>query len=419
MKLGLRSRHILDRWFAVVLVGSLLAAGVGGVLASDAYLGSDSQVETRTVDRGQLTATYLHRATVTANASGTPFEQNTTVRNRSLYFERLMPVLSGEFALRYGGNGSVDVRVDRAIVLRNVESGEGDQLTVYWRQNRSVSNRSVTLAAGERVTVPFRVNVTAARADARAINERVGAPGETQVVVVTTVAATQTEAPGRTRQMTVRLPIESDGSVYRVSADPATAEFSRTVTERVDSSPGPLRAVGGPVLLVVGLAAAVTLGVLRSRDAIALSEQERAWLTYREDRTDFAEWINTVTLPADAVGDEAGTAATLADLVDLAIDAEEPVLHDPDADRYVVFHDGIPVTYRPPDDPAGGDPLAPADEKPAVDLDALADGDVGSSDSAGDGVEEMADAGDGPQEPPDAGATGDSRSGEDGDGMRD
>jgi hypothetical protein len=388
MNVGLRGRQLLDRWFGVVLVAALLLAGVGGVVTYDAYVASDTRVETRTVDQGRLTGTYAHRATVTGAAEGTPFEQNATVRNRSVYFERLMPVLSGEFGVRYGGDGTVDVRLRRAVVLVNAESGEGDQRTVYWRQNRSVTTRSATLAAGERATVPFRVNVTAATRAARDINERVGAPGDSRVVVVTSVVASQTGAPGRTKRMTVRLPIESDGDVYRVSAEPRTATFSRTVTERVAATPGPLRGVGGPLLLAVGLLAVAALGVLRSRDAIVLSEREREWLAYRDDRADFDAWINTVSLPAGAVGTDVATAASLADLVDLAIDADEPVVHDPESGRYVVFHEGIPITYRPPTDPAGEDPLADEAEKPAVDLDALADGDAESSDTAGGGVEE-------------------------------
>jgi hypothetical protein len=416
MNVGLRGRHLLDRWFVVVLAAALLLAGVGGVLTYDAYGASNTQVETRTVDQGRLTGTYDHRATVSGPAAGTPFEQNATVRNRSVYFERLMPVLSGEFGLRYGGEGAVDVRVRRAVALVNVESGEGDQRTVYWRQNRSVTTRSVTLAAGERTTIPFRVNVTAATQAAQAVNDRVGAPGESRVVVVTSVVATQTEPPGRTKRLTVRLPVESDGSVYRVTAEQTTATYSRTVSERVAATPGPLRAVGGPVLLVVGVLVAGGLGVLRSRDAIALSEREREWLAYRDDRADFDEWINTVSLPAGAVGTDVATAASLADLVDLAIDADEPVVHDPESSRYVVFHEGIPITYRPPADPSGEDPLAAAD-KPAVDPSTLAPGAEAASDAGGDDGERSAGAGGG-EGSADAGAEGASN-GDDADGVRD
>lgn len=366
---GLRVWSRIERWSTVVLVVCLVAAGVGGLFVYDAYATAETTTETRTVSDGQIQGTFTHRATVTERAEETPFEPNETVDDRSVYFQRIMPVLEGSFTLTYtGGDAPLDVRVRRAIVIENVGSS-ADEPTVYWRQNRSVRTFERTVGPGEQVTVPFELNVTATQAVAQNVSERVGAPGETRISVVTTVVATQQGEASRSKRVAFPLSIEPDGDVYRVNAEPSTESFSRTVTERAPAEPGAFRSVGGPVLLVVGLLGTAGAGLITVREDLGLSETERAWLRYRDDRADFEEWINRMTLPDDAVEAPDGEAETLGDLVDFAIDADAAVVEDPKRDAYFVFHDGRTFAFDPPETPAAVDddrPETTSDEEPTI-----------------------------------------------------
>jgi hypothetical protein len=360
---GLQIWSRIERWSTVVLVVCLVAAGVGGLFVYDVYATEGTTTETRTVTDGRIEGSFTHRATITERAEDTPFEPNETVDDRSVYFQRIMPVLEGSFTLTYtGGDAPLDVRVRRAVVVENVESTSEGESTVYWRQNRSIRTVERTVESGERVTVPFELNVTATRAAARNVSERVGAPGETQISVVTTVVATRQDGASRSERVVVPLSVDPDGDVYRVSADPSTESFSRTVTERVPADPGPLRSVGGPVLLVVGLLGTVGAGLVTVRDDLGLSETERAWLRYRDDRADFEEWINRMTLPDDAVETPDGEAETLGDLVDFAIDTDAAVVEDPERGAYFVFDDGRTFAFDPPETPAAVDADRPEPE---------------------------------------------------------
>lgn len=404
---GLRVRGRIERWAGIVLVVCLVAAGVGGLFVYDAYATEKTAVETRTVTDGSIRGEFAHRTTVTERAADTPFEPGDTLTDRTVYFQRIMPVLDGSFTLTYtGADAPLDVRVRRAVVVENVESSTDGEQTVYWRQNRSVRTVERTVGPGEQVTVPFELNVTATRAAARSLSERVGSPGETRIRVVATVVATRQGEDARTQRVRFALPVETDGDVYRVAAEPRTESFSRTVTERVPADPGSLRAVGGPVLLVLGLLGAGGAGLVTVRDDAGLSETERAWLRYRDDRGDFEEWINRLTLPDDAVADPDGEAETLGDLVDFAIDADAPVVEDPDRDAYFVLHEGRTFAFDPPETPA------------AVTDDDIVDGAATGGDEADDtddavddttdGTSESAEDGEAPEEGSDR-ETGDGR----------
>jgi len=390
----LRFRSLLGRGFWVALAACVLVTVVGGALAYDAYSERQPEQTVRTVTDGSVQGAFTHRSTITDRAVGTPFEPNATVRNRGVYFERLMPVLEGTFALSYtDADTPAVVAVRRAVVLESVGETD-DETVVYWRQNRSVTTVERAVDPGGEVTVPFRVNVTAARQAAERIDERIGSPGDTRIRVVTTVTATKPEPEPRTVRQTFVLSLDGDGSVYRPTADTESVSFSRTVTETVPNEPGPLRSVGGPLLVVGGLVGAGGLGVLFVRGEVPVSEAEREWLAYRDDRTDFAEWIHTVTLPDAVVDDLAGEAETLADLVDFAIDADAAVVEDPERDAYFAVREGRTFAYDPPETPAAVDDVdrsADADDEDTGLPDDPADGDA--AEAVADDVDEDSDAG--------------------------
>ncbi len=348
----LRVRAVLDRSFPVVAAVFVVLAGVGAWAAYGAYVAPGTTVEERTVDEWRVSGGFDHRATVTPPANGTAFEPGSTVENRSVYFTAVMPELEGSLTLGYGGEGPATVRLDERVRIRSAEGTGDDGRTVYWEQSRALESGEATLQPGGRARVPFALNVTRTTADAEAVNDRLGSPGQVRVDVVVDVVVDRREGP--TENLTFVLPIRPEGGLYRVESGAREETFSRTERVTVQREPGPVGTVGGPVLAAAGVAGVAALVVARRRGLVALSADERAWLDYRDDRDEFDEWITTVRLPPEARDLSAAEAETLADLVDVAIDTDSAVLASPDGERYHVVHDGYRYTFGAPAEPGAG-----------------------------------------------------------------
>jgi hypothetical protein len=170
-------------------------------------------------------------------------------------------------------------------------------------------------------------------------------------------------AGGREVDRTIEygLPLTVDGSVYRVDSPSDVQPITRTERRTVPRGVDPVGAVGGPALLGVSLAGLGALAYARREDRIALSDAERAWLDYRDDRADYDQWISSVRLPEEARSLPVGHTDSLVDLVDLAIDSDSAVFESPDDGAYHVLHDGYRYTFEPPPEPPGVDPSADAD----------------------------------------------------------
>jgi hypothetical protein len=277
------------------------------------------------------------------------------------------------------------LRLEQRLVVRSVEPAARDEEpTAYWERRRTLATTETTLQPGEQTTLPFSVNVTRTVQRASNVSERLGDPGEIRISVDVAVAATRRTAGAETHRLNFTLPIESQAGVYRVAAQPRRETFPRTETVEVPNDPGPVREVGGPLLFFVGALGAVGLVVARRNGLTTVSDAEREWLAYRDDRTDFEEWISTARLPDASYRLPEADAASLADLADIAIDTDNPVVFDPETEAYHVIHDGVRYSYHPP---------TVADESAASPAD-RGDGDVSASDASPGPASAATEAGD-------------------------
>ncbi|MFC7131935.1 MULTISPECIES: DUF5305 domain-containing protein [Salinibaculum] len=363
-----RVRATLDRYFLPVLAVVLVLGLVGGYVAYGAYATDATRTETRQIASWESTGSFTHSATVVNDTA--VYDEGDVLRNRTSYFRQLTPRLDGTFAYTYraSGGGNLSVNATTALVLRSATEADGGeeqgQGTEYWRLESVLGSRQVDgLSPGDRLRVPFSVNVSAAAARLDRVDEQFGTtPGQKQVRVETRLSLTGTrngQPVDRTR--TYRLSVGLGNGIYEVTdAGPTTDSDEQTEQVTVPVEPGPLRAYGGPLLAVVSLAAAAGLGVARSRGALSVSERERDWLEYRSTRAEFDDWITVASLPeADHPG-AAIEVATLEGLVDVAIDTDQRVLEDRTTGVLVVFGEDRTYTYAPPSLP-GDDPLAEDD----------------------------------------------------------
>jgi len=343
-----RLRAVVHAQFALLVVFCVLLAAVGGWLVWTTHASPETVQEDRVVTAWESSGTYGHTATVTQENS--VFPVGTELEDRETYFARIAPVFTATYTHRHTAPTDMNVELDADLLLRSIE---GD--TVHWSERRDLdAERADGVPADEPVSLTVSVNASAVDARLEEIKEDLGStPGETEAVMRTTVTVSGTvdgEAVELERHQDLLLALSGD----TYGLDPrgeATRRVERTEPATVDREYGPLRSLGGPLLLLLGLVGTGGLAAGRVRKAFALDDAERRYMEYRDDREEFAEWITRISPPAEVHDLPRAEAASLADLVDFAIDADAGVIEDPASGDYLVTHDGTLYAFTPPDDP--------------------------------------------------------------------
>ncbi len=389
---SIRYRSLLQR-YAVAIGVLVVVLGVGGgFLTYTAYGTTTTTTETRQVASWQSTGTFTHSATVVNDTA--VYAEGDVLRNRTTYFRQLTPQLDGSFVYSYTATGGGDLTVDATtmLVLRSYEEGNEGEAVEYWRLDSELDGQQVSgLEPGERLRVPFSVNVTEARQRLSEVDDQFGStPGQKQLRVESQVTISGTrngESVSTTR--TYALPISVSDSVYNIQDDgPTTASGSQTEQIEVTAEPGPLRAYGGPLAVVVAVALGVMLLVARMTDRFAVSDRERDWLAHQNTRSEFDDWLTTARIPDDQRDDRAIEVDSLEGLVDIAIDTDQRVLEDRSQNTLFVFDDNRTYVHHPPALSNGAD---------APDGDEALGNDDATTPGIADGLEALAGAGESAQ----------------------
>lgn len=379
----LRLRAVLARSFAILVAVTLLTAGVGAAVTYDVY-GTEpaTRLESQTVSSWAAVGSFDHAATVTNGTEA--FPEGTVLANRSLYFTRVSPELTGVFEYDYDTTETPpgDATIALSVEYRSVE-GATENTTVYWRVTDSLGDPvRAALNDPDPVAAPFAVNVTAAGERLQQLDAEVGgSPGTLQVAVL---AAVEQQTTTGVERRTYRLPLSVSGGSYTVTnAAPAVADGTVTEAVRVTLPRRPAALYGGPVALVAGLSGLVGLVIARGRGLGSLTDAERARLDTNGERAEFVDWITVGRVPATALDGPIVEVKSLAGLVDLAIDADRRVIEDTDDARFVVCDDTLSYVYRPQ---AGGDEAlaSDSDELDGSDTGVVTDGDGADAERTGD-----------------------------------
>jgi len=344
----LRLRAVLNAQSTAILVVCLVLAAVGAGLVYTTHVDPGTETESRTVSSLTVESEYRHSATVTE--PNAVFETGAVLDGRNTYFTRIAPELDVDVATSYAASSAenVTVELDSALVIRNV--GEGD--TVYWRETEPLASETVSgVAPGETVNATFTLNSTAIDGRVASIEEQLGAsPGQTETFVTTEVAVDGSigGVPTASTQ-TFDMTVTHGGDTYSVDEPGVQSDTtSRSEPVTVDREYGVLRSLGGPLLLLVGLVGAGGIGYATREFDLALTPAERDYLSYRDDRSEFAEWITTFRLPASVYERPTAEAGSLRDLVDFAIDNDTGVVEDPETGAFHAVSGEFVYTYRPP-----------------------------------------------------------------------
>lgn len=338
--------------FTLIIVALFVLVALGGFATYVTYVDPATQTETQTVSSWESAGEFTHQATVT-NGTRT-FDPGAVLRNRTVYLQRVSPRMNGSFTYEYAAtqDGNLTATATLAIIIRSVKETHDGNETIYWRIERPLKRTEIEgLEPDERVQLPFSVNVSALKQRANNIEQRVGdPPGMPQVHLLASVdlsGSRNGQAVDRTRLY--RLPIEFEQSAYRVQdMGPRQDSGRQTRKVTVAVTPGPLRSVGGPVLLFVSGCGLVSLIFSRWTGHLTVSKTERDWLAFRSDREEFDDWITTGRVPAEAISHPCIEVESLSGLVDTAIDTDERVIEDPHCNQYVVISNTIRYVYKPP-----------------------------------------------------------------------
>ncbi|WP_336337431.1 DUF5305 domain-containing protein [Haloarcula brevis] len=356
--LGRETRRTVADNYRLLLICLVAVAAVGGYLTYTSHVAPGTETTTRQVSSWQSSGSFTHNATVRNGTAA--FREGEVLDERSVYLRQVAPVLDGAFTYTYSASdeGDLTAVADVAVQYRSVEATQNGDI-VYWAVEQSLTRNGVqSLAAGERLTAPFSVNVSRAAETVRRIDSEHGrTAGRLEVAVVSRVELSGTRNGQRVdTTRTYRLPITPSQSSYRVgNSGPVTHSDDRTVETRVERTYGPLWTSGGPVLSFGGLVGAVALVYGRVTGRFGLTETERRWLAYESARAEFDEWITVGR--ADPVDDDvwATTVDSLVGLVDIAIDTDERIIETENGSELIVYTGDRLYRYRPPPEPGAGD----------------------------------------------------------------
>jgi len=346
----LRTRRLLNGYFGVVL-GVVLVLGLVGVSVTyTAYMNPATEVEQVVTDEWSSQSEFTHRATV-VNGSGI-FDKGDVLRNRRAYLQRITPTLNGSFLYSYDATGGGDLLANATmtLVVRSVgQAGtDGEEPVEYWRVSRPIGTATEeSLSPGDQLSVPFSVNVNATAARIDAIEEELGGtPGETRIEVRTRLELSGTRNSQQVDStQTYQANISTSQNVYRVTGTgPVTESGQQVESTTIPETYGPLRRIGGPVLLLGGFGAGVALLALRWAVGFELTDAEQEWLAYQSARVEFDDWITTGAVSGDLSPTTEVTVDSLEGLVDVAIDSDRRVIEDPEAGACLVHVDG--TVYR-------------------------------------------------------------------------
>jgi hypothetical protein len=349
-----RVRSVLAGWYPWVAAAFVVLALAGGVVAYQAHVKPPTATEQRVTSSWEASGEYTHQATVLRVNDVYPVGR--ILQNRTAYFARATPVLEGNYTFGYSAirgvsGGQVDASVELVAVVRAVESQDEGEPTVLWRTSRTLNETNATLEPGERVSVPYAVNVTGLVGEADQVREQLGSDaGETRVGIVARVR-TNGRIDGRVveERYSHELPLTASQGLYRVGdGGPFTDRTEQTETVTVRSPPGATQTVGGPLLLLVGVAGAAGVVAAGRTGRLEPTVDERERLSFRSDRSEFDEWITAMTVPEAVLNGPRVEAESLADLVDFAIDTNEGVLHDESRGAFFVLRDDAVYAYEPP-----------------------------------------------------------------------
>lgn len=303
-----------------LVVGALLLAGVLCLVGAGYVFSTPT---TQTVTEETNAQTFSTRADLSAFASRPTalYERGERLENRSAYFLSASPSMALDVTTSVPSDESVRVDQRLELEVRGVRDGRP-----FYRSTRTLVETNETVTDGS-ATASETLNVSALRQELRTLQAATDGVGSFRIRLSLSVAY-RSDAYAGTLRSTV--PFVLDGQAYYLdgSLEDDTAE-STPVRRQVTRPPG-VAEYGGlaaVAFLLFGLS-------YLARDLDSRVDAEALRTQIVRDR--HAEWISRGEFPTDSEKPYVSI-LTLEDLVDVAIDTNRRVIHDPQIDVYAVI----------------------------------------------------------------------------------
>ncbi|MFC6764290.1 DUF5305 domain-containing protein [Natrinema soli] len=321
------ARHGRAIAIALVVVSVLGIAATGWAVANPVTTTADQFSEERvTTDAGTS-------AVVTEN--GTLWDEGDRLEDSSVYFLNSTPELTirPETRLRNetGGAPIEDGDVTHKLRLRFEAIRDGSP---FWNETHTALRESASVENGV-ATSNATIDVESYRQRQRQLEREVAGVGSVELAMVLRVEYDTGRQQGT---VTATTPVEITDDAYWLGnslSDSATHSY-RSGTART-TEPRSATLVGG--LSVLGTLSLAGAALVARRSPTDLEAARRA---VHEQR--YAEWISKGSIPM-WIGDYHVSLDTLEDVVDVAIDTNERVVHDTQRGLFAVVNDGVVYYY--------------------------------------------------------------------------
>lgn len=304
-----------------LLVG-VLAATFAGFMA----VNPDRTLTSEKTNVQTVSATADHSALVT-NGTET-WENGTQLRNRSTYFTNVSPQLLLDGRITVPANRSVNVTQQLVLLVNASRDGQAfyENRTVLDGGQRTVTNGTATATAS--------VNVTQIRQRLDGLRDSFGPVAQLSVSVRYLVRYDTGDYRGT---VVAASPLLVDGDAYWLS-DRMTASQTHSQTRTtVSESTNWMAVFALAILSIFSIGTAATIRVYEQADL----DKDDLLLALHSQQ--MSEWISDGELPM-WLGEEHVRLESLQDVVDIGIDNEKRVVHDPRRDLYAIV-DGSVVYY--------------------------------------------------------------------------
>ncbi|QSX00382.1 DUF5305 domain-containing protein [Haloterrigena alkaliphila] len=313
------------------VVIALIAIGAVAFLASG-WAVANPTTSTTPQYADERVASDVDTSAVVVN-NGTLWNEGDRLENSGVYMLNASPELTLEPTTRLvNGTGGtpIDGTVTHEIVLRFEATRDGE---VFWNETHSEGVISPTVRDGV-ATSEATIDVESYRERQTELESAISGVGSVDLRVTLHVEY-ETGASQGTQQASTTLHVTDDAYWLEGPLSATDENTYQTGTDRTTESRN-LTAIGGLSLLgTLSLAGAV----VARRSSI---DEEAARRAVHERR--YAEWISRGSIPM-WIGDYHVSLDTLEDVVDVAIDTNERVVHDTQRGLFAVVNDGVVYYY--------------------------------------------------------------------------
>ncbi|WP_090619978.1 DUF5305 domain-containing protein [Natrinema salaciae] len=312
---------------ALVVVGVLAIAATGWAVANP---------ETTTTPRfGEERVTTDTHTSALVTENGTLWTEGERLTDSSVYVLNASPELTVAPVTRLrnetGGTPIEEGNVSHELLLR-FEATRDD--ASFWNETHRVLRDTPSVENGV-ATSEATIDMESYRQRQRHLEREVSGIGS---VTLTMVLRVEYDTGRHQGTLTSSAPVEITEEAYWLdgSLSNSASDSHRSGTERTTESRSPALVGGLSVLGTLSLAGAALVARRSPTDI------EAARRAVHEQR--YAEWISRGSIPM-WIGDYHVSLDTLEDVVDVAIDTNERVVHDDQRGLFAVVNDGVVYYY--------------------------------------------------------------------------